>query len=81
MTDKIRKWKDEASTLLRKGKYQKALVMFQKVIEQDPEDLSCYNNVGYIQRKLGRRDEAIKTFVELAGAYAERGFLLKGIAT
>lgn len=81
MADKIRKWKDQAAAALRKGKYDKALTLFRQVIEKDPEDFSCHNNIGYILRRLKRTEEAVKVFEDLAGAYAERGFMLKAIAT
>jgi CRP-like cAMP-binding protein len=81
MADKIRKWKDQAAAALRKSKYDKALTLFRQVVEQDPEDFSGHNNIGYILRRLKRTDEAVKVFEDLAEAYAERGFLLKAIAT
>ncbi len=81
MSDKVRKWKDEAASLLRKGKYAKALVLYKKVIGETPDDYSCYNNIGYIHRKLGHKQEAVKIFEELTDLYAEQGFLLKAIAT
>jgi hypothetical protein len=81
MADKIRKWKDQAAAAMRKGKYDKALTLFRQVVEQDPEDFSCHNNIGYILRRMKKSDEAIKVFEDLAEAYAERGFLLKAIAT
>lgn len=80
MADKVRKWKDDAAELLRKGKYAKALALFRKVVAVEPEDFSCHNNIGYILRKLGRGSEAAEVFTQLAEVYAERGFLLKAIA-
>lgn len=81
MADKMRKRKDQAAAALRKGKYDKALTLFRQVVEKDPEDFSCHNNIGYILRRMKRTDEAVEVFESLAEAYAERGFLLKAIAT
>ncbi len=81
MFGKKRQLKDEAATLLRKGKYEKALELFAQVAEQDPDDYSSRRNLGYILRKLGRKAEAIDVFERLANEYANDGFLLKAIAT
>ena len=81
MADKTRKWKDQAAAAMRKGKYDKALTLYRKVVEQDPEDFSCHNNIGYLLRRMKKNAEAVKVFEDLAEAYAERGFLLKAIAT
>ncbi|MBW1809899.1 MAG: hypothetical protein JRJ87_17010, partial [Deltaproteobacteria bacterium] len=51
------------------------------MIDATPNDYSCYNNIGYIHRKLGHKQEAVKIFEELTDLYAEQGFLLKAIAT
>ncbi len=81
MSGRKRKIKDEAANLLRKGKYEKALELYEKVAEQDSDDYSARRNIGYILRKLGRLDEAVENFVSLANEYADDGFLLKAIAT
>lgn len=76
-----RQIKDQAASLLREGKYQKALELFQQVAAEDPNDYSARRNVGYLLRKLGRSDEAVEVFVKLANEYAADGFMLKAIAT
>ncbi len=81
MADNVRKWKDQAATQLRKGKYAKALSLFLKVVDADPLDFSCHNNIGYIHRKMGNFPEAAQVFGELTELYAKQGFLLKAIAT
>lgn len=80
MKEKIRKLKDEAAKLMRKGKYTRALKNLQQVKELNPDDLSVYNNIGYLLRKLDRPGQAIAVFSELAERYAEKGFLLKAVA-
>ncbi len=81
MTRPIRKIKDEAARLLRRGKYDRALEQYQELARRNPDDYSSRRNLGYILRKLGRRQEAAQVFVELANEYAGDGFLLKAIAT
>ncbi len=81
MSDKIRQLKDEAAAWLRKGKHAKALKLYQKVLQADPGDYSVYNNMGYLYRRLGHRDEAVEIFTQLTDLYAEQGFLLKAVAT
>jgi CRP-like cAMP-binding protein len=81
MSDQVRKWKDDAAKFMRKGKYAKSLDLYKKVLETAPDDLTCHNNVGYILRKLGRDQEAVEVFEQLAKSYAEKSYLLKAIAT
>ncbi|RME23603.1 MAG: tetratricopeptide repeat protein, partial [Deltaproteobacteria bacterium] len=77
---KLRKLKDEAARYLSKGKYEKALKNLQRVKQADPEDLSVYNNIGYLLRRIGKPREAARVFGELGQRLYDKGFLLKAAA-
>ena len=80
MSDQIRKWKNDASAALLKGKHEKALELYLKVVGQEPNDFSCRSQIGYLLRKLEKNKEAITVFEKMAIDYADQGFLLKAIA-
>ena len=80
MSDQIRKWKNDASAALLKGKHEKALELYLKVVGQEPNDFSCRSQIGYLLRKLGKNKDAIVVFEKMAIDYADQGFLLKAIA-
>jgi CRP-like cAMP-binding protein len=81
MAESTRKMKDEAADLLLKGRYDKALTLFKKVLEQTPEDEASQSKIVYLLRRLNRKEEAIHVLVVQGDRYAQAGFLLKAIAT
>lgn len=78
--NKLRKLKDEAANLTQKGKLDKALKVYQQILEQDPDDLTAHLKCGDLLRKLERDDEAIDEYTQVAKVYAADGLLLKAIA-
>jgi cAMP-dependent protein kinase regulator len=80
MSDKLRKLKDDAAELVRKGKLDKALDLYKVILEQDPNDLTARLKCGDILRKLERGAEAIQSYTKVAEVYAADGLLLKAIA-
>lgn len=80
MGDKLRKLKDEAATLLGKGKLDKSLAVYQEVLREDPKDITAQLKCGDILRKLDRGPEAIGAYTAVAQTYAADGLLLKAIA-
>ncbi|MEL6760632.1 MAG: cyclic nucleotide-binding domain-containing protein [Myxococcota bacterium] len=78
--NKLRKLKDEAAKLTQKGKLDRALEVYQSILEQDPEDLTAQLKCGDLLRKLERDDEAIAAYTKVAEFYAADGLLLKAIA-
>ena len=79
-SDKVRKLKDEAAKVLAKGRVDKALEIYAKVLEADPRDLQARLKCGDLYRRLGKDMEAIKSYHEVAQSYAQEGLLLKAIA-
>ena len=80
MSSKLRKLKDEAAKLTQKGKLDKALKLYQDILDQDPDDLTAQLKCGDLLRKLERDEEAISSYTKVAQAYAADGLLLKAIA-
>jgi cAMP-dependent protein kinase regulator len=78
--EKIRKLKDEAAKYLGKGRVDKALEIYAKVLEGDPHDLQSRLKCGDLYRRLGKDNEAIACYHQVAEAYANEGLLLKAIA-
>ncbi len=52
----------QANQLLRDGKLEDAVVIYQKAIDQNPEFYLSHHNLGEVLWKLGRLEEAAKAF-------------------
>ncbi|HSA23718.1 MAG TPA: tetratricopeptide repeat protein, partial [Myxococcota bacterium] len=72
-----RKLKDEAASLIQKGKYDRALGLLEDVVREEPSDHNSRRNIGDLLLKLGKKQEAIQAYIELAKFFADEGFLLK----
>ncbi len=80
MGDALRRLKDSAAKYYAKGKYDKALLAWQKIVEKDPSDLSSRLRLGDVYRKVDQPAKAVSCYREVAGFYARDGLLLKAIA-
>jgi len=80
LADDIRKHKDKGADLLAKGKLDPALASFREVLKLAPTDVNIRQKVAEVLHRLGRRDEAIHQYQQVAGKYAVEGMLLKAIA-
>ena len=80
MGDALRRLKDSAAKYYAKGKYDKALLAWQKIVEKDPSDLSSRLRLGDVYRKVDQPAKAVTCYREVAGFYARDGLLLKAIA-
>ena len=69
-----------AEKYVQQGKFNNALSEYEKVIRQDPKDLTALNTAGDLYARLGRTDQAIQCFRRVAEAYANDGFTVKAIA-
>lgn len=76
----VRKLKDEASQAFAKGKFPKAVELFDKLIEADPKDLQARMKLGDALVKAGNKQRAVHVYAKVAEAYASEGFLPKAIA-
>ncbi|GEJ55628.1 tetratricopeptide repeat protein [Anaeromyxobacter diazotrophicus] len=70
----------EATKLVQKGQFDKAIKAYEKVLAEDPKDVRVLLKVGELQQKKGDNPAAAETFGKVADAYGEQGFFLKAVA-
>lgn len=71
---------DKAQKLIQKGYLDKAIVEYRAAADLDPKDTSIRLRLGDLFVKLGRKEDAIKEYTEVAKQNSQRGFYLKAIA-
>src|SRR5258708_2214941 len=81
----VAKLKKEATDLEGKKQFEKALVVYTKLLsefERHPQevDVAIFNRVGDLQVKLGKVAEGVDTFEKAVDHYAEGGFFNNSIA-
>lgn len=70
----------EAAKLVQKGQFDKAIRVYQRILDDDPKDVRVLLKVGELQQKKGDNVAAAETFNRVADAYSEQGFFLKAVA-
>ncbi len=70
----------EATKLLQKGQFDKAIKAYEKILTEDSKDVRVLLKVGEIQQKKGDNAAAAETFSRVADAYSDQGFFLKAVA-
>lgn len=71
---------DKAQKLLQKGYLDKAIAEYKRVVEKYPKDTTIRLRIGDLYVKIGKKDEAIKEYGEVAKMHTRGGFNLKAIA-
>ena len=69
-----------AQKFVEKKKYDKAVVEYQKLIQEDPNDARTLLKIGDLQSKMEAYADAIGTYERVGKHYASQGFALKAIA-
>src|SRR5438874_10443223 len=69
-----------AEKLVSKGKIEPAIKEYERLLEDNPNDVNTLNRIGDLWVRINRTDEAVKTFGKIADHYAKDGFFLKAIA-
>jgi tetratricopeptide (TPR) repeat protein len=69
-----------AEKFVQQGKLQNAIAEYDKVLKNDPKDLTVNNTIGDLYSRLGDSAKAIECFKTVGDAYAAQGFTVKGIA-
>ncbi len=69
-----------AEKFVQQGKLQNAIAEYEKVLKNDPKDLTVNNTIGDLYSRLGDSNKAIECFKTVGDAYAAQGFTVKGIA-
>jgi tetratricopeptide (TPR) repeat protein len=69
-----------AEKYVQQGKLQNAIAEYEKILKNDPKDLTVLNTVGDLYARIGENDKATQCFKNVGDAYAAQGFTVKGIA-
>lgn len=71
---------NQAQKFIAKAQWDKAIKELQKAIDLDPGDVRTLLKLGDVYSKQGDRENATKTYKEVAHSYSEQGFFLKAVA-
>ncbi len=69
-----------AEKYVQQGKLQNAIAEYEKILKNDPKDLTVTNTVGDLYSRIGESDKATDCFKNVGDAYATQGFTVKAIA-
>jgi tetratricopeptide (TPR) repeat protein len=69
-----------AEKYVQQGKLQNAISEYEKILKNDPKDLTVTNTVGDLYSRIGESDKATECFKTVGDAYASQGFTVKAIA-
>jgi tetratricopeptide (TPR) repeat protein len=69
-----------AEKYVQQGKLQNAISEYEKILKNDPKDLTVTNTVGDLYSRIGESDKATDCFKSVGDAYASQGFTVKAIA-
>ena len=72
--------KSQAAKLVVKGNYAKALHIYEKVKEMDPDEPGIYNLIGDIYLKMGRKENAVGEFKNALEMYKKVQYYPNAIA-
>src|SRR5438132_1064854 len=70
----------DAEKLVAKGKIEPAIKEYERLLDDNPNDVNTLNRIGDLWVRINRNDEAVRTFGKIADHYAKDGFFLKAIA-
>lgn len=71
---------EQAEKYVRLGKLKEAIQEYEKLIEDDPSDVSINNIVGDLYVRLGQYDKAIKAFERVANEYEKKSLYSQALA-
>ncbi len=69
-----------AQKYVEKKRYDKAVIEYQRVIQEDPNDARTLLKIGDLQSKMDAYAEAVGTYERVGKFYSSQGFALKAIA-
>ena len=69
-----------AEKLVQKGKIEPAIKEYERLLDDNPNDVNTLNRIGDLWVRINRNDEAVKVFAKIAEHYSKDGFFLKAIA-
>jgi len=69
-----------AEKFVQQGKLQNAISEYEKIIKDDPKDLTVLNTIGDLYMRVGQTEHATHYFKKVGEQYAQDGFTVKAIA-
>jgi tetratricopeptide (TPR) repeat protein len=69
-----------AEKFVQQGKLTNAITEYEKIIKEDPKDLTVLNTVGDLYARVGQNEQAVRYFKMVGDQYAQTGFTVKAIA-
>ena len=69
-----------AEKLVAKGKIEPAIKEYERLLDDNPNDVNTLNRIGDLWVRINRNEEAVKVFSKIADHYSRDGFFLKAIA-
>jgi tetratricopeptide (TPR) repeat protein len=69
-----------AQKYIEKKRYDRAIVEYQRIVQEDPNDARTLLKIGDLQARLSAYPEAIATYDRVGQFYSSQGFALKAIA-
>src|SRR4051812_19298708 len=76
----VRGHKDRAAQLLGKNKLEPALGSLTAALALSPHDTTLRQKQAEVLVRLNRKDEAVRAYQHVVGAWADEGHLLRAIA-
>lgn len=70
-----------AERFVAQGKVRDAITEYNKLLDDNPNDVNTLNRIGDLHVRIGQNEQAIDHFTKIANLYKRDGFLLKAIAT
>ncbi len=71
---------DQAQKHLQRGALDKAIIEYQKLVKDDPQDVRTWLKIGDLYTRTGSTRDAVDTYGRVAETYAQQGFFLKAVA-
>jgi tetratricopeptide (TPR) repeat protein len=69
-----------AEKLVAKGKIEPAIKEYERLLDDNPNDVNTLNRIGDLWVRINRNDEGVRVFTKIAEHYSKDGFFLKAIA-
>ncbi len=70
----------EATKLVQKGAFDKAIKTYERILAEDPKDVRVVLKIGELYQKLRDDRAAAEAFKRVADIYTDQGFFLKAVA-
>lgn len=65
---------------VKQGKLQNAIADYERILAEDPKDLTVMNTVGDLYSRVGNTEKATEFFRKIGEVYAGEGFTVRAIA-